>query len=286
MSRSLKELGVVVGYKCNFRCAHCCFPHDGSQGLAAEEKTSIVSAIRSYAPRSILFVGGETSLYVDTINEILSAVPDLSGSSIRVTTNGHFAGTLASAVRVLRSFKKLDTVQLSYDKFHSKFLPFSSVKNLFLACKSLGKGFRVLYTVASPLELAGIKELGQVGKFKILVSKVMSAGEAARNGIEYLYPSYDAGVLRRRCPARDTVSYICGRGFSVCCSLLNFETDVKVSHPTIAAHKRSRFYRLISKMTFGELLKRSGLPPAGLPPQFSAECNICAHIFKNGGLLS
>lgn len=224
-------------------------------------------------------------MYRDTINEILSAVRDLSRSRIKMTTNGHFARSVASAVRVLCSFRKLDTVQLSYDRFHAEFLPFVNVKNLYLACKELGLKFCVINTITSPMELLGLKKFRSMGRFKVLVNKAMRVGEAARNGIEYAYPSFDRGVLKRRCPAQGNLAYVCGRGFSVCCANLCLETDFQVAHASITRHKRSRFYRLISGLTLGQLLKRAGLAARGLPPEFSAECNLCVHIFKNGGLL-
>lgn len=286
MPRSIKELGVVVGFKCNFKCAHCCSLRNKSQGLTTEEKLEVISAINLYSPRTILFVGGETTLYIEAINEIIAAVRDLSRSRIKVTTNGHFARTVISAVRVLKSFKKLDTVQLSYDRFHAEFLPFENVKNLYLACKDLGLKFCVINTISSPLELAGLKKFGEIGRFKVLVNKAIRIGEAARNGIEYVYPSFDVGVLDRFCPAHGNMAYICGRGFSVCCANLMFETDLTVTHSSIAEHKRSRFYRMMSKLTFGQLLEKAGLPARGLPPQFSAECNLCQHIFTNSGLIS
>lgn len=286
MPRAIKELGVVVGFDCNFKCAHCCTLRKKSQGLTSEEKLAIISAINHYTPRTILFVGGETTLYLKTINEILSAAEDLSGSVIKVTTNGHFARTVESAIRVLKSFKKLDRVQLSYDRFHAKFLPFENVKNLCQACNDLGIRFCVIHTISSPLDLVDLKQFREAGKFRILVNKVMRVGEAARNGIEYRYPSFDRGVLERSCPAHGNLAYICGRGFSVCCANLMFETDCAIAHSSISEHKRSRFYRLISRMTFGQLLEKAGLAADGLPPEFSTECNLCQHIFKNGGLLS
>ncbi len=286
MSCSIKELGVVVGYRCNFKCAHCCTGHNKSQGLTAKEKLTVISAINRYTPRTILFVGGETTLYIDSINEILSAAQGLSGSVIKVTTNGYFARTVASALDVLDSFKKLDWIQLSYDRFHAEFLPFENIKNLYLACKKRGVKFCVINTIGSPLDLVGLKKIRDVGDFKVLINKAMGVGEAARNGIEYVYPSFDRSVLKRSCPVRDKIIYVCGRGFSVCCSNLTFETDLPIAHASVALHKRSRIYRLISGMTLGQLLNKSGLPASQLPPRFSAECPLCEYIFTKSRLLS
>jgi len=231
-------------------------------------------------------MGGETTLYTEDINEILSASRDLSGSTIKITTNGHFARTVASAVNVLKSFVKLDCVQLSYDRFHAEFLPFKNVENLYLASKELGLRFCVINTIDSPLELVGLKKFWPIGNFKVLVNKAIPAGEAARNGIEYVYPSFDSSVLKRYCPGREKLLYVCGRGFSACCSKLIFDTDLPLAHTSIYRHKRSRIYRLISKFTLGQLLKKSGLPADQLPPRFSAECVLCEYLFTKSKLLS
>lgn len=286
MAKSIKELGVILGYRCNFKCSHCCVWGCGPLSLTSEEKYKIVSAINKYSPRTIRFVGGEPALYLKTINAMLAEVRDLSVSKVLITTNGSFAATVESAIRVLKSFRKLDSVQLSYDKYHAEFLPFESVKNLYSACETVGIKFCVVYTISSPMDLVGLRKLESVGKFKILVSKVMRAGAAARNGIEYAYPSFDEGVLRQRCALRNGVGYVCGRGFSLCCSNLMYEADLPVAHGSIDEHRKSRFYRLISQMTFGQLLKKAGLSSDNLPPRCSMTCNLCEYVFKNSNLLT
>lgn len=286
MSRSIKELGVVVGYKCSFKCAHCCTGHGRTQGLSPEEILAVISAINLHAPRSLLFVGGETTLYLDTINEILSAANNLSHRRVSITTNGYFARSERAAVAVLLAFRKLDSVQLSYDKFHAEFLPFENVVNLYAACRKLELKFCVINTIASPMDLVGLKKLEAVGNFKILVNKVMAAGMAARNGIEYCYPSFNKNVLRRRCPARHKLVYVCGRGFSICCSNLAFDTDLPVAHATIAEHMRSKGHQMLVGKSFGQLSRMSGLNPSVFPPSFSSECVLCEYLFRRGGLLA
>lgn len=286
MPSPIKELGVVVGYGCNFKCAHCCTGRVRPRGLTKKEQTAVTKAIARYSPRTILFVGGETTLYLKTINSILSSVRNLSGSKITITTNGHFAGTRESSLCMLRSFRKLDSVQLSYDRFHAEFLPFENVARLYEACAELGIRFCVINTIASPMELLGLKKLASVGKLKVLVNKALPSGSAAVNGIEYPYPSFDRGVLRRSCPSHGNVSYICGRGFSICCAHLMFEADLPVANASIDLHKHSMFYKLMTRNTFGRLLRMSGLTPEGLHPRLSAECNLCLHIFNKGSLLS
>lgn len=285
MPCSLKELGVVVGYKCNFKCAHCCTGHNRSEELSSSEKLAVISAINRYSPRSLLFVGGETTLYRDMVNEIMSAVSDLPGRKVKITTNGYFAKSKKEAVKMLSSFDKLTGIQLSYDRFHAEFLPIENVGHLFAACKDLGLGFCVINTISSPMDLVGLKRLKSIGDFRIVLNKVFASGEAARNGIEYPYPSFDGGVLGKRCPSRHKMAYICGRGFSICCSNLTFDTNLPAAHRTVGAHLRSRIYRLLAENTFAQLLDKAGLKDAVFPPGFSLECVLCEHIFTKGKLI-
>ncbi len=286
MPPSIFEMGVVVGYKCNFRCRHCVTLRNKTPSLNAGEKRRLIFTINRHNPRSLLFVGGETTLYIPTINEILSGMRALSRTKIKITTNGYFATTINSAIETLKAVKKLSAVQLSYDRFHAAHMPIHKVKKLYQACKQLGIDFSVIMTICSPLEMAGLRELWGIGKFRIGIQKVLPVGEAKRNGIEYLYPSFDKRVLGRFCPNRNKIKYLCGQGFSMCCGNLAYNSRLPIVHPTAARHMNSRFYRLITTMNFRALLKKAGLPAAGLLPKHSSECNLCEYIFGNSRLLS
>ncbi len=285
MPHSISEMGVLVGYKCNFRCRHCVTLRNKIQALTAGEKRRLILTINRYKPRSLLFVGGETTLYIDTINEILSGIRSLPHTRVKITTNGSFAGTIGAARKTLASFKKLNAVQLSYDRFHAVHLAAYKISNLYKACKEAGIDFSVIMTIQSPLEMTDLKELWKIGKFRIGIQKVLPVGEARRNSIEYSYPSFDDKVLRRHCPNRNKVKYLCGQGFSICCGNLAYNSKFPIIHATAAQHINSRFHRLISANNFGALLKKAGIPRESLLPRHSSECNLCEHIFGNSGFL-
>ncbi len=285
MPHSISEMGVVVGYKCNFRCKHCVTLRNKTPSLTAGEKHRLIHTINRHNPRSLLFVGGETTLYIETINEILSGMRALACTKIKITTNGYFSATINSAVETLKAIKKLNAVQLSYDRFHSAHMPIHKVKKLYLACKRLKVDFSVIMTIRSPLEMTGLKELWKIGKFRIGIQKVLPVGEAKRNGIEYSYPSFDKRVLSHFCPNRNKIKYLCGQGFSMCCGNLAYNLRLPIVHRTVPQHMNSRFYRLITTMNFGVLLKKAGLPATDLLPRHSSECNLCEYIFGNSRLL-
>lgn len=285
MPHSISEMGVVVGYKCNFRCRHCVTLRNKAPSLNAVEKRRLIRTINKHKPRSLLFVGGETTLYIPAINEILSGMRALPRTKIKITTNGYFASTVNSAVKTLRAVKKLNAVQLSYDRFHAVHMPIHKVRKLYQACRRLGIDFSVIMTICSPLEMAGLIELWEIGKFRIGIQKVLLVGEAKRNSIEYSYPSFDKRVLKHFCPNRSKIKYLCGQGFSMCCGNLAYNSRLPILHKTAAQHMNSRFYRLITTMNFRALLKKAGLPEAGLLPRHSSECNLCEYIFGNSRLL-
>jgi hypothetical protein len=209
----------------------------------------------------------------------------LMHTRVKITTNGSFAETVSAALKTLQSFKRLNAVQLSYDRFHAVHLPAYKIKNLFKACDKTGIDFSVIMTIRSPLEMTDLKELWKIGKFRIGIQKVLPVGEARLNSIEYFYPSFDKRVLRRYCPNRNKIKYLCGQGFSICCGNLAYNSRLPVIQGTVSQHINSRFHRLISSANFDALLKMAGLPRKSLLPRHSSECNLCEYIFNNSSLL-
>ena len=285
----LKELGVNLGYKCNFRCDHCSVLEDPRIKLFPAETNLLAKTLRRYHFKSLLFVGGEPTLYINIANNILLKAGDLSKISVKITTNGHFAGSREKAIKTLATFIKLDAVQLSYDKFHAKYLPFGNIKNLFDACKVLGKEFNVIAAIEDPMEVLLADKLKKAGSFDIAVQKVLPVGRARLNGIRHPFPSLDKKVLRKSCPNRYKIMYFCGRGFSSCCSSLVFNSkDYPVIHPSVESHLKSWFYRTAVLSTFGRFARELGVNAADLKPEHSMPCNLCEYLFglakRNGNI--
>lgn len=279
----ISKLGIVVGTVCNFSCGHCLIrKEDRRARLAPEEIQLLRGTVAEYHPKSLLFTGGEPTFCIKEINEIISSHPRPENLKVTLTTNGYFAGTASSAKKVLSSFSRLTHVQLSYDAFHKVFLPLSKAKNLYAACAESKIDFSAILTMASPLDLVLVKQLRSLGRFKIGVQKVANIGEAKRNGIRFAFPCFDKKVLSKYCPSRNSLGYICGRGFSICCAELAFNTSMPgVFHPTLEEHRASPLYRLMRKHNFSELMKILRVPKKSLLPDHSSECVLCDHIFRN-----
>lgn len=276
MKTAVDPLGISVGTACNIRCRHCLVDKNlGAPGISESDIKKLVPEIRKYNPKTIIFTGGEPTLCLEAIDTIVSRTAGRRKRTIKLITNGYFAKSAAEASRVLKAVTGLTSVVMSYDRFHSEFVPRECVTNLHAACKAAGVGFGIMTAVSSPLDAAFVTGLGLKG-VKISVQKVLPIGKAEGKSLEYSYPEFDKTVLGRKCPNLGGMIYNSGRGFTVCCGSMASRPGAGYCvHRTVAEHMRSRFYRLLAKHTFGELLKMAGVPETGLRPKHSAPCEVC-----------
>jgi MoaA/NifB/PqqE/SkfB family radical SAM enzyme len=275
------NLGVIPGYRCNFKCAHCSAAGKPWKKLGNGEIANIVEAVIDYNIKSLYFAGGEPTLYIRDINDLLKKIPGSEKISIRITTNGHFAVSQASADKVLRALPNLKHVLLSYDRFHAKFLPLRNVGNLYRACRTRNIPFGVMFAAGSPADMLLVGRLLELGHFKVSVQKVLPSGRAKKTKTSFVYPGFDAGVLKRFCPNRYKITYMCGQGFSSCCSVLVHNTNSsRFFHPKLRQHLESEFYAITSKLSFGKMIKKFGISTAGLGAEHSSPCVLCEYIFR------
>ena len=224
------------------------------------EISKIIAAADLYKIRHIHFVGGETTFYIAEIRKILDGIADRNKLRVRITTNGHFATTQKLAIETLSSIPKLKYVQLSYDKFHAKFLSVANVRNLYAACKKLELNFGVLAALQSATDITVAKQLSKIGDFTITMLPVLPAGAAKKNNVSFSYPSFNGKVLLKRCPSRNVIVYLCGQGFTNCCSSLAFNSNHKgLIFQSIEELLASSFHELISRHSMGALLKNAGI---------------------------
>ena len=284
MLTRISGLVVVPGYACNFFCPHCSIYGRKKSSLSEDEVCLIARTIQRQGIKSVFFTGGEPSLYISEINRILELAGGGKGVTVAVTTNGSFATDPAKAVETLGAFVKLNSVQLSYDKFHQKFLPDANVANLYAACKKLKKRFSVVLTLESPLDMQLIGFLRRIGDFTIAVQTVLPVGAARINKIEYKYPFFDRKVLSRRCVVKGKFAYMPGSGFTSCCMAPELpKSRFKYFHPTVEEHIKSEFFKLITKGTLKGMLLELGVSDINFAPKHSFPCMLCAEMFSRCG---
>jgi organic radical activating enzyme len=251
---------------------------DGNLGcgkISDSEIVRVIAEIRRHQPQTLIFTGGEPTLYIKEIDRILSAIVNEGKKEIKIITNGAFAKSPESAGEVLASIRGLSGVAMSYDRFHSEFIPATNVHNLAKACRMAGLRFTLMSAVQSPLDLAFLNSL-KLSEVHISIQKILSIGSAKKNGLRFEYPEFEPAVLGKKCPNLGGMVFNCGSGFTVCCGFFgSMPSKEKFVHGTISEHLRSRFYKLISKHTFGELLNLAGISADKLTPEHSDPCTLC-----------
>jgi len=277
-----RKVVINLGFKCNFKCAHCANSFQKKKKLSPDEIGLLISTINKYGVQRVQFIGGEPFLYLKDINRIIKGIVDNKSLEVSVTTNGSFARSYDAAITALSAVPHIKRIQLSYDKFHARFLPFSQVENLVLAVRAMTLKFSVLCSIQAPTDMLTLAPLRGLGHdFPILVQKVLPQGRAVESGAVYSsYGGFDGKVLKRRCPDRNSLVYFCGKGFSSCCSTLMLGSAENGFHfETAEELYRSRFYRLTSRYTFGEIAGKLGVSRDSFKPEHSSVCNLCGDIF-------
>ena len=225
------------------------------------------------------FTGGEPTFHISIINRILKAHTKIEKCAVQITTNGWYAKSAEKIESTLDQFCKLDHLQLSYDQFHGSLLKSEDVRRLADYCQRHGIAMNVSICISDPMQLVFASMVSKETRVPGIFQKVDASGRAKPNNVAFRYPTFEPETLRKKCPNLGQISYICGRGFSVCCGNLMFNgVKPNMAHPTIASHMESKFFKQMKEKTFGELLDETGIDRESLLPEYSSPCRLCEHV--------
>lgn len=284
MNIDLEILHIMPGYTCNLSCAHCVNESGPkrNESLLEEEILELKTTIAKLAPKRLVFTGGEPTLYISSINELIESHNFIDTLDVFITTNGWFAKNLESATKVLNSFKKITHLQLSYDLFHGSKLKIEDIKLLKNILHDLGIVFNISVCISSPSELMLANEIQLKTETTVIFQKIDASGRALKNNVEFKYPVFDPEVLEKQCPNLGQFSYISGKGFSTCCSNLIFNSNCPsfVFSKKLEHYMNGSFFKQISSKTFRQLAIEKNIDISNLSPSYSAPCRLCEYIFK------
>ncbi|MBL6991595.1 MAG: radical SAM protein [Bacteriovoracaceae bacterium] len=272
---------IVPSLFCNYSCDHCC-NHSGPQmkkSLSQKELQSLKRGMMTHNPSELQFVGGEPSLFIDEINEIISYHNHYDKINISLATNGWFATTTTRAIKYLKKFKRLTHIQMSFDIFHNSRSKKEYVINMDQACKTLNLNFNLSITITDVKELVLAKELIQEFGVSAAIGKVESSGRALINGIAFKYPAYDNSVVDKRCTNLEGITFIANKGFTICSSNLIFNHDIpEMFSESIEDLYSNKYFQLLKKCTMGEISKKLKVEMLN-DPKYSSVCANCEYLF-------
>lgn len=275
-------MNIIPGLKCTMTCDHCV--NDSSpfrdNKVTADEITNIITALNKLQPREIVFTGGEPTLYIDQCNQILNNL--IFEYKVILTTNGSFAVNPVRTQKVLDNFLRLNTVQLSFDKFHNGARNTSSPYLIREYCKRKNLDFVIIVSLSSPEEIIFVNNLKKEYKCNVVFQKIEGSGRARETHTEFEHPIFDETVLKEKCPNRNTFTYISHVGFSPCCSNLVFNSNLApYADFDINRLQKSEAYREIVNMSFEDRLKKYKISRRNLLARHSSPCNLCEFIEMN-----
>jgi MoaA/NifB/PqqE/SkfB family radical SAM enzyme len=286
MDRNLISLGITLGFHCNYQCDHCATNSSPQNSIALEahELALLKREIKKHSPKEIIFSGGEPFFYIDTINDLLYSHPNLNLCKSTILTNGFFATSNKGTAKAMSKISKIDKVNLSLDIFHVKFWKTNQAVNLSRYCKENNIDFTISISLSTPMDLIVLSSYLDQINCNLIHSKVNSCGRAKETSSAFKYSYFEKEVLEKKCPALDQITYICGKGFSNCCSKLIFDNKKdslihSVYSNSIEQYLNSSFYKLLNQHSFGELLSKSSKNEKNLKNEHSSVCNLCNYIF-------
>jgi organic radical activating enzyme len=159
--RPRKSAAILLNDRCPLKCAHCSIgysaSYSGTSAVVGEsELIELIDALVSDGFDTIAFAGGEPAITPRLLRTGLKAAHERSVRSVLITAPV-WAKSLAIAERFVSSLPHLDTVALSFDRPHLKFLTLDHYTNAVTAVQGAEAvvAFNICYsTEAERIDLA------------------------------------------------------------------------------------------------------------------------------------
>jgi hypothetical protein len=282
------DLHIVPGYRCNLACDHCVSFSGPSERLAlsGQEIEKIVAFAKYTKINFVYFSGGEPTYHVPLIKKIMG--DDVFAKiPAGITSNGwYLAKGYEFTMELLSRIPNLRDLQVSHDRFHG-LLGEAEMDVLTQIAKETDLNVSVSYCIRSHRDLAGYMAFKKKHPtLKTHYQKVEPAGRAKETKSGYEYKVFEPEVLKKSCPNKGSISYICGKGFSICCSSVIFNKKAfkkvgpEVCHDEGTSHMQSDFYQAVTGSSFENLAESKGLSLSSLKLEASdsSECTLCEKI--------
>lgn len=230
---SLETLSILTSWKCDAACKHCVFDSSpkkrGSIGTEIALR-AISETAKLTSMRRVTVSGGEAFLDPKQLAEIGRHSANL-GLLFRVVTNASFATTEDRALEAIASLMpfNLESLAVSWDHFHSQFIPVEAVRNVLRACRTLGVSVRLTSVVTNSDGIAGsIEALGDEA-FEVPFTQVkcQPVGRAERSVKATDFPKSAQWERGRACRSDfDTLSITFDGTVYPCCAVGGFTSGI------------------------------------------------------------
>ena len=245
------HIAIAATSSCPLSCAHC-ITRSGPDVHSAKSAYYFVALARfledkAFDTEEISITGGEPFYDLKTTRELVGICKE-NRHVVSIVTSGFWAKTEETAVHILSTVPSFDTLVISCDPHHARFVPSAFIENAYRAAKSVNLDVRIRLVQCNPptveedaLENAVRKYASDSEIERQLLLKYGRAADVELPGAGYAFPE------REYCPSSGPYIDNDGSVLPCCSSIISIKGDnpLKISSITdeSADQIRSRFLR-------------------------------------------
>lgn len=290
-----KVFGFIFTFCCTAACKHCCFSCSPSRSEKIEidlVKHILNSPYFIHDFKTVFFSGGELFLYYDEIIDLMNIAK--IHFEIQCATNGFWGEEFGQAEKIIKKLKKVGLTKLliSYDEYHSEFIPPSSIQNILILCKRYLLDVEIQCTVCKKswrIAETSRMLLENITEISISESAVLMIGNA-RNNFNENDLIYENQKVNDRCLGADAITIFPDGSVYSCCSPVGYSIPhLKQGKLTIDMDDRQMqqvvendilFRNLVKYGISGTCKRRWPLKEIWQKERYVNVCDICYHFLS------
>lgn len=295
-----KHLSISLTQRCPLSCAHCilgCLPsNDISLDIREEVITAIIKGLKNLSSRieQISFTGGEPFLCKDAMRRISDEAIkyDIACGAV---TSAFWATNSKEVISRLKAIPSLSHITISYDVYHSEFIPIDRVKNAVFGAEELARTASIRVSIPpnqNGLQNHFLDKLREEFSSRVHTQEILGFGRASNLNIE--------PIISDRVPLLPCLSsgpHITESGGTIpCCSAL--DNQIPETHllglGNVAKSSLSEVYRNADHNVMLNFIRLWGFPivvevlQEEMPERFGqmkfveeGQCSLCAVIMRD-----
>jgi MoaA/NifB/PqqE/SkfB family radical SAM enzyme len=237
----LKNIGLMVTYKCQVACPHCIIkagPHR-TEALSNREAFEWINQVASFRDgyiKILSLTGGEPFYDLDLLKKVAEHGAS-RGLFISAVTNAYWASSVSKATEILRRLPEIRAIAISTDTYHLESISFARVKNAIRAAKKMNLVYNISVCTESyddPQYRALMRQLTHMGEQDNVRSIITFPVGRAQEMIEGHWELTERPPISACTAANSPILFPDGR--VVAC--IGPIVDLKSSHPLLLGNLR------------------------------------------------
>lgn len=288
-------LAIMLTNKCDINCGMCCEGCIDNEDLSEEILLQFLSSLSEEGPiKNIAITGGEAFLRFSLMEKVIKYSKSL-GKNVSVITNANWCESYCYTYNKLEKIKKLglDTIGVSYDEFHKKYVSEDKIKNIIRASKDLALNINMQICITKDTDIGLILNNFKDDLDKVLVNFIpcMYVGKAKINisKEKFLLKEYNGDIV---CQKAGSLLIDNSGEIYPCCSPMAYNLGIKLGNienyssinEVLKRINENIYFLMLRNYGFKYYIDKARYLDITLPDKIVSPCDICSILFKNSNL--